>query len=1364
MEVPQTLLSENICIDNYTLFEKIGEGGYGLVFKAKQLSTNQLVAIKTIKFTNNIDEETKTRQLERFERETKLCAEINHPHIVKILDKGHVQNGAPFIAFEYVEGETLKDYILKKKGLDTIEMAHLMEQILDALAYAHGKGIVHRDLKPSNIMVSELSSKKHIKILDFGIGAFTRDFRSADYKNLTVTQDILGTPMYSSPEQLRGEPPTVKSDIYAWGLIALECLTGKPVMNGGSIAEIFQQQLMPSSVPIPSSILGHEFANLLRRVLDKKPKNRIESVETILKEFHLINFNTLTGKLVDDNNIVDSEQITVKNNSFYHYSFQSRKQLTIICLKLNLNITDNTSIDLEVLDAIQKDQLNLCKDTAIRYGGYVSESFLNNLAIYFGYPESNDTDARRAGRTALELINDIKKRSTLLLQQYGVSLSIQLGMHTGTSLIQRNQLPEGSTANKAFDLAHTATPGNVFVSSTSQKILAPYLDFKEVKNNISKSQVNTIYQLIGERSIEALSSLKPWSGSRKLVGREREKKEILKLWNNSTDEGRAIILNGQAGIGKSKLTYEIKKEVQLQGIKVKECRCLPEQQNNALYPFLELLRNTLGINNLKNNNDIITKIGEVLKVANCQEKDSLPLLCSWLSIPLPSDRTIHLISPLEQKKILFATLKQCLFQIEKEEQFLFVLEDLHWLDLTSLEFVEYLLSDIHNNNYMLLMTTRPSFNNIWKNKHLVQIDIPVLPQQAVQLILQEMLNNKPVTDKALKYVVKKADGIPLYTEELITMLIEQGYLELKNDIYNIKPDIDELIPTTLQDLLNARLDGLGIVKETAQQAAAIGREFSYELLVKSSIKDEGAIQNDLHLLIDANLIYEQRRVEGATYIFRHALIRDAAYESMLTSHQKEVHLRIANSLETYFPEAVEESPMNIAQHLAQARLFEKATDYGIKDIEKQLKSSANYEAIAIGKIVAKWINNISDKFIKEELKLKRDAIILPAVMTTSGYGSEELFQLSNEIKKSVELLNNIAPNIDLKFRNECLDKADLIEFLCFHYTSQRIKAEKLGNQILERAITSKNRQHEMLVLIHLAHAYQIDGEWEKAKIQFERVISLYDERCDSNLANEYGIHVKAQGLSMSSFSYLYLGNPNKALLKIKEAITYSEKINHDSSIAFAYVFLGLYGYFSGNYDLVKAETAKYKRKHNKTREEVWHTIFIDLLHACSHKKLEMAENYLQEILDSGQDIVLAWYAPYIADLYLDENKPDLAIELIERTKRIVFEKKMRGAYSFILHALGKCYYNKSNYLSKEVKDELDEAIFHARTGNDVFFEAQILTYYYKLIKDHRANNKIIHRLKELIKLFDSPENMPRSKVYTDTLLLIKGKNVNMNKK
>ena len=205
-------------IVGYLVQDILGEGGYGIVYRARHQSTGKEVAIKTIRFEKDVKKDKRQQQLARYERETKLCAEMNHPNIVQLMDKGYAANGDPYAVFEYVEGQTVRSYLMEKKALSAHEMAELMEQVLDALVCAHEKGIVHRDLKPQNIMVSATGVKNFVKILDYGIGAFTSGFRSIDYKSLTVTQDVLGTPMYSAPEQLRGEPPTIKSDLYAWGL------------------------------------------------------------------------------------------------------------------------------------------------------------------------------------------------------------------------------------------------------------------------------------------------------------------------------------------------------------------------------------------------------------------------------------------------------------------------------------------------------------------------------------------------------------------------------------------------------------------------------------------------------------------------------------------------------------------------------------------------------------------------------------------------------------------------------------------------------------------------------------------------------------------------------------------------------------------------------------------------------------------------------------------------------------------------------------------------------------------------------------------------------------------------------------------
>lgn len=295
-----TLKNKLSILDNYTFFEKIGEGTCGYVFKAEQRNTRKKVAIKTIKFIETNSEQDRQEQIIRFEKEIQLCARINHPNIIELVDNGYSAIGEPYAVFEYIEGITLKEFLLLKKGLSGNEMAQIMQQVLDGLVAIHAKGIVHRDLKPENIMVSEHGTNYTVKIIDFGIAANISDFYVKEFQNLSSTQNQLGSPKYSSPEQLMGDIQSTNSDLYAWGLIVIECLTGQAVVNGATIAEVFQRQLMPSPVPIPLVIIDHDLTCLLRRVLKKKPTNRVKETQAVLKEFDSINFSNLSGNIILD--------------------------------------------------------------------------------------------------------------------------------------------------------------------------------------------------------------------------------------------------------------------------------------------------------------------------------------------------------------------------------------------------------------------------------------------------------------------------------------------------------------------------------------------------------------------------------------------------------------------------------------------------------------------------------------------------------------------------------------------------------------------------------------------------------------------------------------------------------------------------------------------------------------------------------------------------------------------------------------------------------------------------------------------------------------------------------------------------------
>ena len=279
----------NLAIPNYELIEKIGEGGFGLVYKGRQSNTEQLVAIKILKTGINNPENDKQRA--RFERETKLSAQLHHPHIVRLIDKGFTQEGQPFAVFEYIVGETLKQRITLEQGISPVETQLLMGQVLDALISAHAQGIAHRDMKPQNIMITQTGAKPYAKILDFGIGAFIQD--SQDYERVTFTSELIGSPHYIAPEQLRGESPSVKSDLYAWGLILVECLTGEPVINGHSLAEILTKQASADQVPLPGFLAGHPLEAFLRQVLEKNAQLRLGSSTKLHQTFENIDFGSL---------------------------------------------------------------------------------------------------------------------------------------------------------------------------------------------------------------------------------------------------------------------------------------------------------------------------------------------------------------------------------------------------------------------------------------------------------------------------------------------------------------------------------------------------------------------------------------------------------------------------------------------------------------------------------------------------------------------------------------------------------------------------------------------------------------------------------------------------------------------------------------------------------------------------------------------------------------------------------------------------------------------------------------------------------------------------------------------------------------
>src|SRR5262245_30657397 len=278
----------SIFAGKYEIVALLGEGSFGRVYKGRQLSTGQAVAIKVLRLWEGDAPANVENQIARFRREMRLCAELSHPNIVRLIDSGESGDGVLYAVFEYVPGCTLREILATDGCLGCALTRHLMTQVLDALSCAHARGVVHRDLKPENIMVTQTGAQQNALVLDFGLGGLAREVHDWSLPRLTATRELLGTPGYAAPEQLRGDSPSARSDLYSWGLIFLECLTGEPAVSGGSVQEVILKQLGPEPVPIPASIRNGRLRRLLQRVATKQVARRDVTIEALLQTLTMI--------------------------------------------------------------------------------------------------------------------------------------------------------------------------------------------------------------------------------------------------------------------------------------------------------------------------------------------------------------------------------------------------------------------------------------------------------------------------------------------------------------------------------------------------------------------------------------------------------------------------------------------------------------------------------------------------------------------------------------------------------------------------------------------------------------------------------------------------------------------------------------------------------------------------------------------------------------------------------------------------------------------------------------------------------------------------------------------------------------------
>ena len=833
-----------------------------------------------------------------------------------------------------------------------------------------------------------------------------------------------------------------------------------------------------------------------------------------------------------------------------------RRQLTVLFCDLVDSTALAGQLDPEDLREVVRAYQATCAEVIQQFGGYIAQYLGDGLLIYFGYPQAHEDDAQRAVRASLGMLTAMQALNSRLEQDKDIRLAIRLGIHTGLVVVgdigaagRQEQLALGETPNIAARLQGLAEPDTVVISEATAQLTHGYFVCQVLGAQALKglAQPLMVYRVLHESGAQTRLDVAATRGLTLLVGREQEVGLLVERWEHAAEGmGQVIVLTGEAGIGKSRLVQVLRDQVAGTTATHIECRCSLHTQHSALYPIITHLERVLAFTRHDTPGDKLHKLEDALASYAVPLADMVPLFAALLSLPPPAHYSPLTLTPQRQRQKTLEALLTWLCQETDKHPVLCIVEDLHWVDPSTLEFLNLLVDQSPTARILVLMTCRPEFAPPWSNRaHLTPLTLTRLPRLQVESMVASVAGAKTLPWGVVQQIVAKTDGVPLFVEELTKTVLESGLLREHEDHYELPGPLPTLaIPATLQDSLMARLDRLSTVKVVAQLGATIGRQFSYDLLHTISSLDEDTLQQGLRQLVEAELLYQRGMPPQAIYIFKHALIQDTAYQSLLKSTRQQYHQRIAQVVEAQFPEIVEMQPEVLAYHYTEAGLTEQAVTYWQQAGERAVECSAQTEAISHltkGLELVRTLSDIPER-IQHELSLQ---ITLGAsLMATKGYAAQEV---EHAYTRARELCQQVGETPQLF--------SVLRGLWAYYLTRMELHvAVELGEQLLRLAQSVQSQS--LLLRAHFALGQTLFhlGEFSAACTHVEDGITLFDPQRRSVRAMPdpgLGCLCYAAGVRWM------LGYPDQGLQRIHGALTLAREQSHAFSLAFALFFAAI---------------------------------------------------------------------------------------------------------------------------------------------------------------------------------------------------------------
>jgi len=635
-------------------------------------------------------------------------------------------------------------------------------------------------------------------------------------------------------------------------------------------------------------------------------------------------------------------------------SSAERRQLTVAFVDLVGSTALSAGLDPEDMRDIIGVYHRCCAEIITKSAGFVAKYMGDGVLAYFGYPQAHEDDAERSVRSALELIEAVPKLRTY----HDIALQVRVGIATGIVVVgdlvgegaAQEQGVVGDTPNLAARLQALAEPGQAVISQSTRRLTGGLFEYGNLGRVTLKGLPDPVqaWQVLRESAVQSRFEAQHEAGLMPLVGREEELDLLLHHWRQAASgEGRVVLLSGEPGIGKSRLIAELQQRLQSEPHTRLQYFCSPHHQDSPLHPTIAQIERAAGFQRGDTPEGKLNKLVSLLALPSGREND-IQLLAELLSVPTGDRYAPVNLSPQQKKEKTFLVLLAQLETLARQHPVVMVYEDVHWIDPSSRSLLDRVVGRVLRLPVLLIITFRPEFQPHWTAQaHVTSLVLTRLGRPEGMKLVGSIAGNA-LSDEVVADIVERTDGVPLFVEEVTKAVVEAGsHDESARDALLTTPLPPLGVPATLHASLIARLDRLGpVAKEIAQIGAVIGREFDYELLDAVAKRPEVELKAALDPLTEAELVFQRGTIPRATFLFKHALVRDTAYGSLLRNQRRELHARISEALESNFPEVGERQPEVLARHLTEAGLTEHAIEQWLKAGQHAAGRSAHLEAIA----------------------------------------------------------------------------------------------------------------------------------------------------------------------------------------------------------------------------------------------------------------------------------------------------------------------------------------------------------------------------------------------------------------------------------